>query len=94
VGIGVGFGLTGNGKLGYDTAGLGTGASVNNIELKKHAVSAYAAPNPWIGQLGLSQFPMNVSDTETPHSFLSRLKEEGHIPSLSFGYQAGALYRE
>jgi hypothetical protein len=94
VGLGGNFGLTGNGKLGYDTAGLGTGASANNIDLTKHAISAYATSNPWIGQLGLSQFPMNVSNTETPHSFLSRLKEEGHIPSLSFGYQAGAYYRE
>jgi hypothetical protein len=94
VGIGGNFGVTGNGKLGYDTAGLGTGASTNNVELKKHAVSGYAAPNPWVGQLGLSQFSMNASSTETPHSFLSRLKEEGRIPSLSFGYQAGAYHRK
>lgn len=94
ISLGSNFGLSGNGKLGYDTAGLGTGSSVNNVELKKHVVFPYATPNPWIGQLGLSQFPMNVSDSQTPHSFLSRLKEEGHIPSLSFGYQTGAIYRK
>jgi hypothetical protein len=47
-----------------------------------------------VGQLRLSRFPLNVSDTEAPHSFLSRLKEEGRIPSLSFGYQVGAVYRK
>lgn len=94
VNIGTGFGLTGNGILGFDTVGLGTGASSDNVELSGQAISAYATSSPWVGQLGLSQFPMNVSDTLAPHSFLSRLKEEGHIPSLSFGYQAGAIYRK
>ncbi|KAH7399204.1 aspartic peptidase domain-containing protein [Phaeosphaeria sp. MPI-PUGE-AT-0046c] len=93
VNIGTGFGLTGNGIFGFDTAGLGTGASSENVQLIAQAISAFATSNPWIGQLGLSQFPMNVSDKLAPHSFLSRLKEEGHIPSLSFGYQAGAIYR-
>jgi hypothetical protein len=95
IGLGANFGPTGNGVLGYDNAGLGTGigTTANSIELTKLAVEAYASDKFWIGQLGMSQFPLNVSDTEAPHSFLSRLKEEGRIPSLSFGYQVGAIYR-
>jgi hypothetical protein len=96
IGLGSNFGFTGNGVLGYDSAGLGTGTgtTANSVALEKLAVEAYASEKFWVGQLGLSQFPMNVSDKEAPHSFLSRLREEGKIPSLSFGYQVGAIYRE
>jgi hypothetical protein len=96
IGLGSNFGFNGNGMLGYDNAGLGTGTgtTTNSIALEKLAIEAYASDKFWIGQLGLSQWPMNVNDTEAPHSFLSRLKEEGRIPSLSFGYQIGAVYRK
>jgi hypothetical protein len=81
---------------GYCCGGRGRGAATtaNSIALEKLAVEAYASEKFWVGQMGLSQFPMNVSDKEAPHSFLSRLKEEEKIPSLSFGYQVGAIYRE
>jgi hypothetical protein len=46
-----------------------------------------------IGQMGLSMYPI-IMGNEKPLSLLARLKEEGRIPSLSFGYQAGAPYRE
>ncbi|KAJ4382729.1 hypothetical protein N0V86_001951 [Didymella sp. IMI 355093] len=36
---------------------------------------------------------MTINDTDRPVSFLHALKQTGHIPSLSFGYQAGAAYR-
>jgi hypothetical protein len=94
IGLGANFGLTGNGKFGSDTVGLDTGAGANAINIDKQAVVAYATSDVWVGQLGLSKWALNMSDTVTPHSFLSRLKEGGHIPSLSFGYQAGAFYRE
>jgi hypothetical protein len=94
VGLGANFGLTGNGKFGNDTVGLGTGAGANAINIDKQAVVAYATSDVWVGQLGLSKWALNMSDTVSPHSFLSRLKEGGYIPSLSFGYQAGAFYRE
>jgi hypothetical protein len=94
VGLGANFGLTGNGKFGNDTVGLGTGAGVNAVNIDQQAVVAYATSDVWVGQLGLSKWALNMSDTVTPHSFLSSLKEGGYIPSLSFGYQAGAFYRE
>jgi hypothetical protein len=93
VGLGTNFGLQGNGIFGNDTAGLGTGGAAKVVSMEQQAVVAYATSDLWVGQLGLSQYALNMSNTVTPHSFLSRLKEEGHIPSLSFGYQAGAFYR-
>lgn len=94
VGLGPNFGLAGNALFGFDTAGLGTSSSVEGIQMEKIAVAAYATPGIWVGQLGLSKYAMNMSETNSPHSFLSRLKEGGHIPSLSFGYQAGAWHRK
>jgi hypothetical protein len=93
LGLGSDLGLTGNGLFGYDTFGAGTSTSGDTINVENLAIAAYATPDFWVGQLGLSKFPINMSNTE-PHSFLSRLKEEQHIPSLSFGYQAGAPYRK
>ncbi|KAF1839976.1 acid protease [Cucurbitaria berberidis CBS 394.84] len=93
IGIGRDYGLTGNAVYGYDTIGPSTSGAIDVSTLEKHAIAAYATPDFWLGQLGLSMFALNISDTNQPHSFLSRLKEEGYIPSLSFGYQAGAPYR-
>ncbi|KAF1941615.1 hypothetical protein EJ02DRAFT_444658 [Clathrospora elynae] len=61
--------------------------------LKRIPVAAFAKSDIWLGELGLSLFALNVSETERPHSFLNQLKEERHISSLSFGYQARAPYR-
>ncbi|KAH7399322.1 aspartic peptidase domain-containing protein [Pyrenochaeta sp. MPI-SDFR-AT-0127] len=93
IGLGYLHGLTGNGVFGFDTVGTSTGTSVDVPTLKNQAIAAYATEDFWLGQLGLSMFPLNMSGIEAPHSFLSRLKEEGHIPSLSFGFQAGAAHR-
>jgi hypothetical protein len=94
MGLGANLGLTGNAYYGYDNFGLGGSPSSNTTELAKLAVAAYATPDFWVGQLGLNMFPIIVGETERPHSLLARLKDEGKIPSLSFGYQAGAPYRE
>ncbi|KAF2110264.1 aspartic peptidase domain-containing protein [Lophiotrema nucula] len=93
VGLDTNLGFTGNGYFGYDTVGTGTAGSTDTPVLEHQAISAYATPDLWLGQLGLSQFALNMSETDQPHSFLSSLKEQGSIPSLSFGYNAGAPYR-
>ncbi len=92
-GLGSRYGLTGNAYFGYDSGGPSTAASVNVSTLDNLAIAAFASTDIWLGQLGLSMFAINISDTQSPHSFLSRLKEAGNIPSLSFGFQAGAPYR-
>jgi hypothetical protein len=88
------LGLSGNAMFGYDTVGPSSGGASNTPKLDKQAVAAYASPQFWVGMLGLNQFALNISATEQPRSFLSALKEEGIIPSLSYGYQAGASYRK
>ena len=94
MGLGANLGLTGNAYYGYDNFGLGSSQDSDAIKVEKLTVAAYATPDFWVGQLGLSMFPIIMGETERPHSLLARLKEEGRIPSLSFGYQAGAPYRK
>ncbi|KAH7076823.1 aspartic peptidase domain-containing protein [Paraphoma chrysanthemicola] len=93
MGLGANLGLSGNAYFGYDNFGLGSNQDKNETKVDQLAVAAYATPGFWVGQLGLSMHPIIVGETERPHSFLARLKEEGRIPSLSFGFQAGAPYR-
>lgn len=80
-------GITGSGLVGFEKVVL------NDIELEKFIVTAYASPGLWLGHIGLLPLPINYSQTINSPSFLSTLKDGGHIPSLAYGYQAGASYR-
>jgi hypothetical protein len=49
----------------------------------------------FVGFFGMSPKPTNFSDFDNPQrSYITALKEERHIPSLSYGYTAGAYYRK
>jgi hypothetical protein len=80
-------GITGNGFVGFDDV------LINNVTLDSFPVTAYASPGFWVGQMGLLPSPINYSSTVGSPSFLATLKDGGHIPSLAYGYQAGASYR-
>ncbi|KAI4605557.1 hypothetical protein J4E83_010550 [Alternaria metachromatica] len=80
--------INGNGLQGFDSVEL------NDFTMEGQAITAYASPGFWIGQMGLSPLPLNFSETISSPSLMSALKDEGHIPSLSYGYQAGASYRK
>ena len=56
--------------------------------------TAFTSKDFFFGQLGLGPKPTNFSDFTNPEeSFLRSLKSNKSIPSLSFGYTAGAPYR-
>lgn len=87
------FGLHGISLTGYDRVGISfAGGTNDNRTLEHQPVGAYEGQDFWLGQLGLSMFEITINETEQPVSFLWALKEQGHIPSLSFGYQAGVPY--
>ncbi|KAF1932015.1 uncharacterized protein M421DRAFT_402761, partial [Didymella exigua CBS 183.55] len=86
---------------GYDRAGISfVGNANDNLTFENKAVGAYSTPSDlgltrfWLRRLGLSQSDMTINNTGRCVSFLHALKHKGHIPSLSFGYQAGAAYRD
>ncbi|MCJ1270054.1 hypothetical protein MMC22_009948 [Lobaria immixta] len=67
--------------------------------LDDQVIAGIATEDFYLGSLGLAPWQVNFSsqDTnssiETNLSFLSNLKNRSLIPSLSFGYSAGAPYR-
>lgn len=83
------LGIDGNGLFGYDSVGLGQSGPVAEHQV----VGGVATPNYWLGLLGLGANYTNFSEDEMPSSLLRTLKDEGNIPSLSYGYTAGAPYR-
>ncbi len=81
-----------NGDYGHDTLGLGYNGS-GGLSLDHQVVAGLATKDFYLGYFGLTPRPINFSLTESSPSYLSNLKNERKIPSLSFGYSAGAYYR-
>ncbi|KAL6718122.1 hypothetical protein ACLMJK_004209 [Lecanora helva] len=85
--------LTGNGDYGYDTIGLGLDNSTG-ISLPHQVVAGIATKDFYLGQFGLDPRPSNFTTYDDPiPSFLKGLNDSNLIPSLSYGYTAGAKYR-
>lgn len=79
---------------GLETVGLGlpgaNGASEPNL-----IVGALATKDFYLGYLGVTNQPTNFTEFDNPHpSFLSTLKAQQKLPSLSYAYSAGAQYRK
>lgn len=82
-----------NGNYGLDTLALGYNGS-GGVSLDQQVVAGIATKDFYLGSLGLAPWPVNYSTTESSPSYLSNLKNQSKIPSLSFGYSAGAPYRK
>lgn len=92
--VGKNLGLTGNGHYGLETVGLGlpgeAGPLAYNITL-----STLVTQNFWLGHIGLHAKPTNFSEFQAPApSYITTLFDQKSIPSVSFGYTAGAPYRK
>ena len=83
-----------NGLYGYDTVTLGLqGSDVPTLE--QQIVAGIATPDFYLGEFGLDPRPTNFTNFNHPvDSYMSNLKEQNLIPSLSWGYSAGNQYRE
>ncbi|RAL66810.1 hypothetical protein DID88_007593 [Monilinia fructigena] len=85
--------LAGNGNYGNDTILLGSPGS-DLPSLSSQVLATITTHDFWLGLFGLNPAPTNFSSvTELAPSYMSNLKSQGHIPSLSYGYTAGAYYR-
>lgn len=61
--------------------------------IENQLIAGYAASSFWLGSLGISPFPFNFTDLNSPiPSLLSTLREKGEIESTSWAYTAGAPY--
>ncbi|KAI5265647.1 acid protease [Aureobasidium subglaciale] len=89
-GIEQNLGLAGNAYFGYDSIVLDDSAQTT---VQSTTVGAFAVSEFWLGNLGLNPKPTNWSDNTQGFSLMTKLKNESRIPSISFGYTAGAPYR-
>lgn len=83
-----------NGEVGLDTLELDwNGKNVPSAPLQSQVIAGYAAPNPWLGMLGLSGRPSHIfNTTSSQNSPLQGLQTNKNIPSLYWAYTAGAQY--
>ena len=81
-----------NGGYGYDTLGTGYPGS-GGPTVNHQVIAAVDTKDFYLGSLGLTSRPVNFTWDDPTQSFLATLKNQSMIPSLSFGYNAGAQYR-
>jgi hypothetical protein len=85
--------LAGNGQYGWDTVGLGLPGE-EGPTLTNTTVGTIISSDFWLGHFGVNPKPTNFTNfTDPSPSYMSLLFEQNQIPSVSFGYTAGARYR-
>lgn len=91
------LGLTQNsdyGEFGYDQLSISM-AHKGNVTLSEQILAGIGTKDFFLGTLGLSQAPVNFSQpNDSRPSLITNLKNHSYIPSLSYGYTAGASYRD
>lgn len=83
------LGFSGVARYGFDTVGLGE----SNPWLAEQLVGGVATKDFYLGIFGLGPKPAEFTGSPIP-SYMKTLKDRNLIPSLSFGYTAGAYYRK
>ncbi|KAF3183570.1 hypothetical protein TWF751_004331 [Orbilia oligospora] len=85
----------GNNAIGnYGLERLGITNVDSGITFNDQVVVAVDSKDWFLGVFGLGTQPTNFTDFNNPQpSFLTTMYNQGLIPSLSWGYQAGAIYR-
>ena len=86
------LGYNGNGEYGFDTLRLGSPA-LGGPSLDRQVIAGIVTDDFYLGMFGLGPKPANFSDYDNPiPSFMRTLVNKNIIPSLSYGYTAGAKY--
>ena len=86
------LGYVGNGDYGFDTVELGE-LTRGSMKIEHQVVAGIVENDFYLGIFGLGPKPANFSGFNDPQpSFMRSLVNRNMIPSLSFGYTAGAKY--
>ena len=81
------------GDFGYDSMGVGSAGDASG-DVENQVIAALATNDYDVGLLGVNDNPTNFTAFDDPRpSYLSTLKKQSKIPSLSYAYSAGAQYR-
>jgi len=88
------LGLDDEANYGFDTVTLGWQGS--GLPTVQHSTIANMATfDFWLGTFGINPQPANFTTYTDPQpSFMTQLKNNNTIPSLSWGYTAGNQYRK
>ena len=79
--------------FGNETIGLGVQGS-GGPTLQNQIIGGFASEELYLGMFGVNPASTNFTQQDQGRpSYLSTLKNQSLIPSLSFGYTAGAQYR-
>ncbi|RSL72553.1 hypothetical protein CEP53_001055 [Fusarium sp. AF-6] len=96
VGLGANLGYQQPAQFGLDVLGVGLVDGSGGITLKNQTVGGIATASPfYLGIFGINTQPLNftsLGNFSSP-SFITTLKDQKRIPSLSWSYTAGAIYR-
>ncbi|KAF2416272.1 acid protease [Tothia fuscella] len=86
---------TGNGVYGYDVVALNGGnGSADGASLNGQVVASIASKDYFLGMFGLGIRPTSFSSSAASvPSFIQTIRANNLIPSLSYGFTAGAVYR-
>ena len=87
------LGSTDSARYGNDTVGLGIQGS-GGPSLPDQVIGAFSADDFYLGFFGVNPASINFTQQEEGKaSYMTTLKNQNLIPSLSFGYTAGNQYR-
>ena len=87
------LGSTSSARYGNDTVGLGIQGS-GGPSLSNQIVAAFSTDDFYLGFFGVNPASTNFTKAEQgKESYMTTLKNQNLIPSLSFGYTAGNRYR-
>ena len=82
-------------SYGRDTIALGFANSIGGPTFNSQVIAALETDDYYMGVFGLGHQGTNISNFTNPlPSFLTTMRNESLIPSLSWAYTAGARYRE
>ena len=88
------LGYNDSASLGLDTLTLGYNNANAGLKIGNQLIFAIATDDYYTGIFGLGHLGTNVSNFSRPYpSFLTSMKANDFIPSLSWAYTAGAPYR-
>lgn len=87
------LGLDTTANFGFDSVTLGwQGSGLPTVQ--RVVIASVSIETWWLGNFGLNPTPTNFSTFNDPQkSFMTQLKENNTIPSLSWAYTAGNQYR-
>lgn len=93
LGAGQNLNLSGEAVFGNDTLGLGIQGS-GGPTLQDQIIGAFATDEIYLGMFGLNPASTNITQEEQGKaSYMTTLRNQNLIPSLTFGYTAGNQYR-